>query len=231
EENKFRETLNKGFSQINKLFNTEGEFHVKAEFLFDLYQSYGFPIELSIEEINKLRKERGLNDISDDVIEQFKELFEDHKEKSRLGAKDKLTGGLADHSDMTIKYHTATHLLHQALIDVLGESVEQKGSNITAERLRFDFSYGEKMTTEQKEAVEKIVNEKIEENLPVKQITLPKDRALETGAKHLFNEKYQDEVSIYYVGSSLTKAYSKEFCGGPHVERTGILGKFRIKKE
>jgi len=231
EENKFRETLNKGFVQIKKLFNVEGEFKIEADFLFDLYQSYGFPIELSIEEINKLRRERGRGNIPDNVISQFNKLFEDHREKSRLGAKEKFAGGLADHSEMSIKYHTTTHLLHQALIDVLGESVEQKGSNVTAERLRFDFSFAEKMTTEQKEAVEKIVNQKIEEDLPVKQVILPKDEALKTGAKHLFTEKYDDEVSIYYIGPSLSEAYSKEFCGGPHTERTGLLGKFKIKKE
>ena len=132
---------------------------------------------------------------------------------------------------MSVKYHTATHLLHQALYDVLGEGIEQRGSNITPERLRFDFSYNSKMTDEQKLKVEEIVNKKIKEALPVKQIIMPKEDAEKTGARHLFNEKYNNEVSIYFVGNNIELAYSREFCGGPHVNNTSELGTFKIQKE
>src|SRR3990167_4725102 len=133
---------------------------------------------------------------------------------------------------MSVKYHTATHLLHQALHDVLGDGVMQKGSNITPERLRFDFSHPAKMTEEEKKKVEVTVNQKIKEELPVNQIVLPKEKALKTGALHFFGEKYGDEVSVYYIGDSLETAYSKEFCGGPHVKNTAELkGHFKIQKE
>jgi alanyl-tRNA synthetase len=132
---------------------------------------------------------------------------------------------------MSVKYHTATHLLHQALHDVLGDKVMQKGSNITPERLRFDFAHGSKMTDEEKKKVEDIVNSKIAEALPVNQIIMPKSEAEKTGARHFFGEKYGDEVSIYFIGKDLNSAYSKEFCGGPHVKNTSELGKFKIQKE
>jgi alanyl-tRNA synthetase len=132
---------------------------------------------------------------------------------------------------MVIRYHTATHLLHQALHDVLGEGVGQKGSNITPERLRFDFSYDKKMTDEEKKRVEDIVNSKIRESLQVNSVVMPKAEAEKTGARHFFGEKYDDTVSIYFIGDSLETAYSKEFCGGPHVKNTSELGVFKIQKE
>jgi alanyl-tRNA synthetase len=163
--------------------------------------------------------------------EKFEAQMRQHQELSRQGSEQKFKGGLAGHSEMEVKYHTATHLLHQALHDVLGDEVAQKGSNITPERLRFDFSFSRKLTDEEKQRVEDIVNEKIAENLPVQSLTLHKDEALKTGARHFFNEKYPDEVKVYYIGDSLETAYSKEFCGGPHVDNTGTLGHFNIAKE
>lgn len=132
---------------------------------------------------------------------------------------------------MSVKYHTATHLLHQALRDVLGKHVEQKGSNITPERLRFDFVHPQKMTDEEKQKVETIVNQKIKEGLQVHRVEMPKSEAEKTGALHFFGEKYGDQVTVHYIGDSLESAYSKEYCGGPHVENTGTLGTFKILKE
>jgi len=154
-----------------------------------------------------------------------------HQELSKAGSDQKFKGGLGGNSEQIIRYHTATHLLHQALRDVLGPEVVQKGSNITDERLRFDFAYPAKLNDEQKQAVEKIVNEKIQASLSVQQVILPKAEAEQSGAHHLFSEKYGDEVSVYFIGSDLASAYSKEFCGGPHVTNTGELGHFKIIKE
>jgi alanyl-tRNA synthetase len=153
--------------------------------------------------------------------------MEKHKIESRKGAEQKFKGGLGDTSEISVKYHTATHLLHQALREVLGNHVEQKGSNITPERLRFDFSHPSKMTDEEKKKVEEIVNQKIKENLPVKNIVLPKAEAEKIGALHFFGDKYGEEVSVYFIGDSIEEAYSKEFCGGPHVERTSDLARSR----
>ncbi len=234
EEDKFRQTLEKGYAKIKKLFSNNQnikENSISAEVLFDLYQNHGFPLELSLEEINRLRREGGQADLPEDIKDHFEKLFQAHQEKSRLSTKQKFAGGLANHSEMSVKYHTATHLLHQALIDVLGDEVSQKGSNITDERLRFDFTYPEKLTPEQKEEIEALVNKKIKEDLPVQKIILSKAEAEKTGAKRFFNEKYGNEVSVFYIGPSLETAYSKEFCGGPHVDRTGNLGRFKIIKE
>jgi alanyl-tRNA synthetase len=188
-----------------------------------LFSTFGFPVEMTVE----LAKEKGL------MVDEagFQEEFKKHQEISKAGAEQKFKGGLGGHSEKTIAYHTATHLLHQALHEVLGSEATQKGSNITDERLRFDFAWGEKMTDEQKKKVEAIVNEKIQANLPVQNIVLPKDEALATGATHLFSEKYPDQVSIYFVGQDLASAWSKEFCGGPHTTSTGVLGHFKITKE
>lgn len=190
---------------------------------FNLFSSYGLPIDITVE----YTKEK---EISVDIGGYEKEM-KSHQDLSRAGAEQKFKGGLADDSEEVVKYHTATHLLNQALHEVLGEHVEQRGSNITAERLRFDFSHPAKMTDEEKQRVEEIVNEKIKANLPVKFAILPKAEAEKTGARHMFNEKYGEEVKVYYIGDSLETAYSKEFCGGPHVESTGILGTFKITKE
>lgn len=212
EEEKFRETLTKGLKEFEK--GTDP---------FILFTTYGFPLELTKE----LAKEKG-KDIDED---KFWADMKSHQDLSRAGAEQKFKGGLADDSEEVVKYHTATHLLNQALHEVLGEHVEQRGSNITAERLRFDFSHPAKMTDDEKKRVEEIVNEKIKANLPVKFEILPKAEAEQTGARHMFNEKYGDEVKVYYIGDNLETAYSKEFCGGPHVENTGVLGTFKISKE
>ncbi|MBX4189450.1 alanine--tRNA ligase [Candidatus Parcubacteria bacterium] len=212
EEDKFRKTLDAGLKQFEK-----------GEDPFILFTSYGFPFELTKE----LAKEKGI-----ELDEKtFQEKFKAHQDLSRAGAEQKFKGGLADTSEQSVRYHTATHLLHQALREVLGDEVQQKGSNITPERLRFDFTFPRKMTEEEKEEVEKIVNSKINEALPVNKVVLPKDEAERTGALHFFGEKYPDQVSIYYIGEDLEHAYSKEFCGGPHTSNTSELGTFRILKE
>jgi alanyl-tRNA synthetase len=212
EETKFRETLSKGLKEFEK--GTDP---------FILFTTYGFPFELTQE----LAKEKGI-EVDE---EKFKADLIKHQDLSRAGAEQKFKGGLADDSEQVTKYHTATHLLNQALHEVLGEHVEQRGSNITAERLRFDFSHSQKMTEEEKQRVEEKVNEKIKENLAVNLVVLNKLEAEATGARHMFNEKYGDEVKVYYIGNSLENAYSKEFCGGPHVTNTGVLGTFKIAKE
>ncbi len=158
--------------------------------------------------------------------QKFAEKMEEHQNKSRAGATQKFAGGLADHAEQTIKGHTATHLMHQALRDVLGETVHQTGSNITSERIRFDFSYDKKLTEEEVRKVQKIVNDKIVENLPVHFEIMPLTKAKEIGAIGLFDDKYQQDVKVYFIGD-----YSKEFCGGPHVDFTGKLNSFRIIKE
>jgi alanyl-tRNA synthetase len=221
EEEKFRLTLEKGLREISKMF--ERNQSISGKEAFDLYQSYGFPIEITEE----LAKEKGLLVNRSDFADEMKK----HQDLSRLGAEQKFKGGLGGSSEQIVKYHTATHLLHAALRQVLGPDVGQKGSNITDERLRFDFSWPAKMTDEQKMAVEKIVNEMIAADLPVRRLDLPKAEADKTGAIHFFGEKYGDIVSVYYIGESLENAFSKEYCGGPHVEHTGVLGHFKIAKE
>ena len=247
EENKFRATLVHGLKEFSKLATKvlTGTKVISGIDAFSLFSSYGFPVELTIE----LAKEKGINV----DVDAFEVEFKKHQDLSRTGAEQKFKGGLADANDpMVLRYHTATHLLHQALHDVLGEGVGQKGSNITAERLRFDFSYGAKMTDEQKKKVEEIVNEKISQKLPMSQIIMPRVEAEKTGARHFFGEKYGDEISIYFIGpiaqkdisgnpnpvaTDLMNAYSKEFCGGPHVKNTSELAgpegkwKFKIQKE
>jgi alanyl-tRNA synthetase len=190
---------------------------------FDIYQSTGASQDL----IKSIAAE---NNLEVDFT-NFEEHVKAHQELSRAGAGEKFKGGLGDHSEETTRLHTATHLLHRALREVLGSGVQQMGSNITPERLRFDFSFDDKMTAEQVQAVEDIVNEKISEKLPVQNVTLPKVEAEQSGALHFFKEKYPDMVKIYYVGDSIDTAWSKEFCGGPHVENTGELGHFKIQKE
>ncbi len=212
EETRFRKTLAQGLKEFEA-----------GEDPFVLFSSYGFPIELTVE----LAKEKG-KEIN---VEEFKEKFKKHQETSRVGSEQKFKGGLSGTGEMETKYHTATHLLHQALHDVLGDGVVQRGSNITPERTRFDFSFERKLTDEELKKVEEIVNEKIKEKLPVKKVVMKKDDALKTGAYHFFNGKYGEEVNIYYIGEDLETAYSKEFCGGPHVENIGDLGHFKITKE
>ncbi len=217
EEEKFRKTLSNGVKEFEKL---SGE--ISAEDAFNLYQSYGFPIEITLE----LAKEKGMS-----VDEKgFEEKMKHHQEISRQGSEQKFKGGLADTSEMSTRYHTATHLLHKALRDVLGEHVFQKGSNITAERMRFDFSHGEKMTDEQKKKVEDLVNEKITEALPVLYEDISLDEAKSRGAIGLFGDKYENTVRVYTIGKG-DKNFSMELCGGPHVKNTSELGHFSITKE
>lgn len=218
EEMQFRKTLAHGMRELEKMGD-----NIDA---FMLFTTYGFPIELTAE----IAKERGA---SFDMA-AVKEKMEKHQALSRAGAAHKFSGGLADHADQTIKYHTAHHLLLKALQTVLGKDVHQRGSNITSERLRIDFSYGQKMTLEQIKEVEKIVNEKIAEKLPVVRTDMKKEEAENLGAEHEFGAAYPDVVSVYSVGP-LDSAFSIEFCGGPHVKNTGELGeggkKFKIQKE
>lgn len=226
---KFAEALSHGMKEFER-FAKDGSGAISGMDAFTLFSSYGLPIDV----IKELALEKGLTvDVAGYEAE-----FKKHQDLSRAGAEHKFKGGLADANDpQVVRYHTATHLLHQALYDVLGDGVGQKGSNITAERLRFDFSWGTKMTDEQKKRVEDIVNEKIAAHLPVQQAVMPRAEAEKTGARHFFGEKYGEEISIYFVGNTLADAYSKEFCGGPHVKNTSELAgsegkwKFKIQKE
>ncbi|MEK7087672.1 MAG: alanine--tRNA ligase [Patescibacteria group bacterium] len=217
EAEQFQKTLREGLSEFEKLRSVSGK---DAFFLFS---TYGFPLEMTME----LGSRKGIR--VDRLA--FDEEMKRHQELSRAGAEKKFKGGLADTSSESVRYHTATHLLHQALRDVLGSEVQQKGSNITPERLRFDFAFPRKLTEDEKRKVEETVNEKIRSDLPVHKVTLPLKEAVASGALHFFDEKYPDRVLVHYVGNSLESAYSKEFCGGPHVGRTGELGMFRIAKE
>lgn len=217
EEAKFGRTLERGLREFERVV-AESDGRISGEDAFHLYDTFGFPVELTME----LAAERGL--IVD--REGYEEHFRRHQELSRAGAEQKFKGGLADYSEETTKLHTATHLLHQALRDVLGPHVQQKGSNITPERLRFDFSHPQKMTPEEIAAVERIVNEKIQANLPVTMEITTVEDAKARGALALFTDRYGEQVKLYKIGD-----YSLEVCGGPHVEYTGQLGRFRIVKE
>ena len=226
EETKFRQTIEYGLKIFEKL-NTTG---ISGHDAFILFSTYGFPFELTLE----LAKEKG---ISVDTL-GFKSEMKKHQELSRKGAQQKFKGGLADTSDMSVKYHTTTHLLQQALREVLGNHVYQKGSNITPERLRFDFSHGEKMTDEEKKKVEEIVNQKIKDALPVSFEDIPITEAQKRGAIGLFEEKYGDRVRVYSIGDPSVdsgQVFSMEYCGGPHVKNTSELGEndvlFKIVKE
>lgn len=215
EEAQFRKTLAHGMRELEKMGS--------AIDAFTLFTTYGFPVELTEE----IARERG---IALDT-RAVKAKLEEHQARSRAGAAEKFAGGLADHAEQTVRYHTLHHLLLRALQIVLGPDVHQRGSNITSERLRIDFSYGQKMTPEQKAEVEKIVNEKIAEHLPVVRTDMKKEEAEKLGAEHEFGAAYPDVVSVYSIGS-LDNAFSIEFCGGPHVANTGELaGTFKIVKE
>ncbi len=219
EARKFERTLAQGLKEFNKMWEKKGS--ISGEDAFMLYQSFGFPLEVTQE----LAAEQG-QAVNREV---FAEEFAKHQELSRAGAEQKFSGGLADHSEATTKLHTATHLLHQALRTVLGPHVAQKGSNITAERLRFDFSHPEKVTPEQLAEVERIVNEQITRDLPVHCEMLSVAEAKERGAIGLFEDKYAqlgDKIKVYFMGD-----YSKEICGGPHVAHTGELGGITLVKE
>ncbi len=221
EKDKFMKTLQKGEKEFEKVANrtkNNNKDVINAQAVFNLYETYGFPPEMTEE----LAKENSLKV----DMEGYQKLFEEHQVKSRMGSEAKFKGGLASTGEMEVKYHTATHLLNAALKKVLGDHVHQKGSNITPERLRFDFSHNAKMTDEEKKQVEDLVNEYIKQDLKVERLEMTKEEALKLGAEAMFLDKYGDEVTVYKIGD-----VSMEFCGGPHVERTGVLGTFKIKKE
>ena len=220
EKDKFVKTLKNGEKEFEKVaakVKSSGRI-IDAQCVFNLYETYGFPPEMTEE----LARENGLKV----DMENYQKLFEEHQAKSRMGSEAKFKGGLASTGEMETKYHTATHLLNAALKVVLGDHVHQKGSNITEERLRFDFSHPAKMTDEEKQKVENLVNEYIRQDIKVEKLEMKKDEALELGAEAMFLDKYGEEVTIYKIGD-----VSLEFCGGPHVEHTGVLGTFKIKKE
>lgn len=231
EEHQFRETIEKGLKQFEKLAKGDT---ISGHDAFILFTTYGFPVELTQE----LAKERGA------VVDMhaFTEEMKKHQDASRAGAEQKFKGGLADHGEATTRLHTAHHLLLKALQIVLGDHVKQRGSNITGERLRIDFSHHEKMTDEQKKEVERIVNEQIKNHLPMTRSTMPREVAETLGAQMEFGQKYPDVVSVYSLGPvgatvdnpQFDKAFSIEFCGGPHVQNTSEIeqgGVFKIQKE
>ncbi len=221
EKNKFIKTLANGEKEFNKeavKAKETGKNMLEGAIVFRLYDTFGFPPEVT----NELAKE---NNLKID-LEGFNKLFKEHQEKSREGAKQKFKGGLADQSEESIAYHTATHLLNAALKEVIGKDVHQRGSNITSERMRFDFSCDHKMTDEEKTKTEELVNKWIDESLEVKCEEMSKEEAIKSGAECMFIEKYPDIVTVYTIGN-----ISKELCGGPHVKNTKELGHFKIKKE
>lgn len=254
EEEKFSRTIEKGIDTLKKIFGRaiagvdpenlpkgmvieNNVLRIDGKKVFHLYETYGIPPELSQE----IMAEWGVR-FDDQTMRECKEAFRQHQEISRAGVKKKFAGGLADHSVAVTKLHTTTHLLHQALRDVLGDHVQQVGSNITPERLRFDFTHPEKLTEAQIKRVEKIINEKIKANLSVKAETMPLAEARKKGALAFFGEKYGDRVKVYSIGPSTRtstelgrkssgRSYSVEVCGGPHVKSTGEIGGVKIVKE
>jgi alanyl-tRNA synthetase len=218
EKNKFAKTLEKGLKEFERIVSNLSDNVIDGTLAFKLYDTYGFPIELTEE----LASEKN---IKVDTIE-FSNKFIEHQKKSRMGADQKFKGGLSNSSDMNIKYHTATHLLNAALKQVLGNHVHQKGSNITEERMRFDFSHDNKMTDEEIIKTEQLVNQYINSNLDVIKQEMSKEEAIKSGAEAMFIDKYGDIVTLYSIGD-----ISKELCGGPHVTNTSELGTFKIIKE
>lgn len=218
EASKFSKSLDRGLKALEKQDQVDGKS------AFDLYQSYGFPLEITVELARQKGQEVDLN--------EFRKEFEKHQELSRSGSAGSFKGGLADHSEQTTRFHTATHLLHAALRQVLGESVQQKGSNITTERLRFDFSHPQALTPAQIGEVEAIINSWVDADLGVYRQEMEKQVALNSGAIAFFIEKYPEMVSVYTIGKDVDKDWiSKEFCGGPHVQKTSEIGHLKITKE
>ena len=227
EEDRFRLTLKNGEAEFQKMLpnlmkNPKKE--ISGKVAFRLYDTFGYPLELTQE----LGAEHGFTV----DVEGFKEAERKHQEASKSLDAGKAKGGLAEQSEITTKYHTATHLLQQALVDVLGDQVAQKGSNINNERMRFDFTFERPMTPEEIKKVEDIVNQKIKEDLPVTMEILPLEKAKEEGARALFTNKYGEDVKVYTIGrDAKTDWFSKEVCGGPHVQHTAQIGDFKITKE
>ena len=227
EEAKFRVTLKKGEAEFQKMLpnlNKNPKKIISGKVAYNLYETYGYPLELTQE----LGRENGFTV----DVEGFKEAEKKHQEASKTAEAGKAKGGIAEQSDIATKYHTATHLLQQALTDVLGEQVAQKGSNINSERMRFDFTFDRAMTKEEIQKVQDIVNEKIKEDLPVTMEVMTLDQAKNEGARALFVNKYGEQVKVYTIGRDSKKDwYSKEVCGGPHVQHTAQIGEFKIVKE
>ena len=221
EKKRFSKTLEKGLREFEKI--TRNKENISGEVAFHLFDTYGFPLELTVE----LARERNLEV---DVL-GFDEKFREHQEKSRTASAGKFKGGLAGNSEIETRYHTATHLLNAALKVVVGPEVHQRGSNITDERMRFDFSCDHKLSDEEKKKTEDLVNEWINADLEVKVEEMPKEEAIKSGAECMFIEKYPDIVTVYSIGNDNYGVISKELCGGPHVKRTSELPKFKIKKE
>ena len=227
EEAKFRTTLKKGEVEFQKLLPNlmkNPKKIISGKVAYNLYETYGYPLELTQE----LGAENGFTV----DVEGFKEAERKHQEASKTAEAGAAKGGLAEQSDITTKYHTATHLLQQALVDVLGDQVAQKGSNINNERMRFDFTFERPMTKEEIQKVEDIVNQKIKEDLPVTMQVMSLEKAKESGARALFTNKYGEDVKVYTVGKDAENDwFSKEVCGGPHVQHTAQIGEFKIQKE
>ncbi len=215
---KFNKTLEKGLKEFEKIVSNINDGVLNKDLAFKLYDTYGFPLELTVE----LAQEKDIK-VDEDG---FKQKFKEHQEKSRAGSEQKFKGGLSGSGEIETAYHTATHLLNAALKVVVNKDVHQKGSNITPERMRFDFSCDHKLSEEEKQKVEELVNKWIEEAIPVTVQEMKKEDAIKSGAECMFIEKYPDIVTVYSIGD-----ISKELCGGPHVENTSKLGKFKIKKE
>ncbi len=257
EEKKFRKALSRGekeFSKVSKEINKQiGKLENKqigkyandadaataelAKISFDLYQTHGLPLEVFTDLLQKTFPEEQFDE--NELTRAYDKVFEEHQAVSRQGVDKKFKGGLADHSEMSVKYHTATHLLHAATLEILGPEALQKGSNITPERVRFDFAYNKKLTDEQIKQLEDLVNAAIEKDYPVSYQMLSVDEAKAKGAIGLFGDTYGEKVKVYTVGDPDVSmkadvshpTFSQEFCGGPHVEHTGVLGKFNITKE
>jgi len=252
ESEKFNKTIEKGMNEIKKKMKSvmiqerqknkeefdykkideyllewqekEKELELNSKWIFDLFQSVGMPPEMTLEEVQDAYNATITN--KETAMKEFEKLFAEHQKKSRAGAEKRFKGGLADASEMSKKLHTATHLLNEALRQVLSKDITQKGSNITAERLRFDFNFDRKLTDDEKKKIEDLINKKIAEKLPVTKEKMPLQKALKSGAQSEFGTRYPDEVWVYSVGD-----FSKEICMGPHVKNTSELGHFKIKKE
>ena len=227
EEAKFRQTLKKGEAEFQKMLPNlmkNPKKIISGKVAYNLYETYGYPLELTQE----LGAENGFTV----DVEGFKEAERKHQEASKTAEAGKAKGGIAEQSEAATKYHTATHLLQQALVNVLGPQVSQKGSNINAERMRFDFTFERPMTPEEIKKVEAIVNEKIKEDLPVTMEVMPLADAQAAGARALFTNKYGEDVKVYTIGRDVKNDwFSKEVCGGPHVQHTAQIGDFKIEKE
>ena len=218
EKTKFSHTLDKGLKEFEKIITSISDKKIDKDQAFRLYDTFGFPLELTLE----LAEEKGI----EVDAEGFKEKFREHQEKSRQGAEQKFKGGLAGNGETETRYHTATHLLNAALKQIVSKDIHQKGSNITVERMRFDFNCDHKLSDEEKQKVEDLVNKWIQEQIPVSVVEMQKEDAVKSGAECSFIERYPDMVTVYSIGD-----VSKEICGGPHVKNTSELGKFHIKKE